>query len=511
MNGFQPPAVVANDPRGTFYWYVSNGMPYQEAANLVAQRFGQPKTKEQLAREQAKAEEKYQFGQIAGSLGGLVVGREALRGFPNVKDWMGYEATPTDVGSGSIGMTRPVPPPTTSVDASGAGTVDLGGGSGVATPKVLEVKGATATIETPAGVEQVPSEALNDPGFFSNIDWNKAAQGGMGAMQLYQAYKAYKGGDKLGAGIYGAAGATNIAASGLAGAAAQQMAGDALGGYLIPGVNIATGLYGGYKTAEALSDMSAGKQRYRTGAMGGAAAGAAIGSVIPGVGTAIGAAVGAIAGSLGARFGSSKKKGQTERDAVRGVLQEKGLLTEDWQGTLADGSTTDFGQDGSKLNTSAMQKMAEANPNAYEPTVQLGDALVAAYGFVGDKNRSLGRMFVRGALSNANDDASIATANMQHFAQQQGITFDLVKSKLDEALADDRIKEPEYGRLMNAANQLFVPQEQVSEIVARPEAGKVARQSAGLYRDASGNLVKAKSMRAALEKAYKGKKKSKEL
>lgn len=46
------------------------------------------------------------------------------------------------------------------------------------------------------------------------------------------------------------------------------------------------------------------------------------------------------------------------------------------------------------------------------------------------------------------------------------------------------------------------------------EKGKVARQSAGLYRDDQGNLVKANSMRAALERAYKGKKsknKNKEL
>ena len=75
MNGFEPPAFVANDPQGTFYWYVSNGMPYQEAANLVAQRFGQPKTKEELAREQANAAGNYDLaqlgGQLLGSAGGI--------------------------------------------------------------------------------------------------------------------------------------------------------------------------------------------------------------------------------------------------------------------------------------------------------------------------------------------------------------------------------------------------------------------------------------------------------
>jgi hypothetical protein len=53
---------------------------------------------------------------------------------------------------------------------------------------------------------------------------------------------------------------------------------------------------------------------------------------------------------LASRYaGSSKDKGQMRRDAVRGALQERGLLDDNWQGTLADGTTTDFGKDGSVL------------------------------------------------------------------------------------------------------------------------------------------------------------------
>jgi hypothetical protein len=89
------------------------------------------------------------------------------------------------------------------------------------------------------------------------------------------------------------------------------------------------------------------------GLAAGAAAGAAAGSVVPVVGTIIGAAVGMLASRYA---GSSKDKGQMRRDAVRGALQERGLLDENWRGTLADGSTTDFGKDGSVLENRSNAK-----------------------------------------------------------------------------------------------------------------------------------------------------------
>lgn len=499
----QPPPMAQNNPEGHFYWYISQGFPYQMAYDLTAQKFGAPKSKEEQAREAAAAKEKAAWAGQAGQLAGGIVGIEAFRGFPNVKEWLGYKPAGEVAAPNVLGAQR----------------VGTPGAQVPATPKVLEVKGSVSTVQTPTGVQDVPTEALNDPGFWGAVDWGQVAQGGLALVQLYGAYKAFKSGDKAGAGISGAAALGNLAATGALGAGAAGAASSAAGGYLIPGLNLAAGLYSGYQTAEALSDMAAGKQRYRTGAMGGAGAGAAtgaaIGSVVPGPGTAIGAAIGAavggIAGALGAKFGSSKGKGQMQRDAVRDVLQQGGILDDNWQGTLADGSVTDFGKDGSILNTKAMQKLAEQNPGAYESTVQLSDALVSAYGFLGDKNRSLGRMFVRGALSNAGDDPTIAMNNMRHFAAEQGITFDLMKTKLDEGLSEGRIEQPEYNRLLTAATQL-VPSEgaepvQVREV--RPEAGKVNRLSEGLYRDASGNLVKADSMRAALEKAYKSKKSNK--
>ena len=492
------------------------------------------------AKQGARARQMAGIGQVAGSVGGLYLANEGMDALSEAFGSGGGEQLADALGGGSLSINRAVPPPTTTVDGSGA-MVDLGGGasSGVIQTgdKVIQPIGGadvpegftkiqvSSNVDGSVGEAVVPTESLQDPGFFESLSVGDLVKGAAGAAQLYSAYKAYKSGDYMGAGVQGIGGATTLATSGVAGTAAQTAATEALGGYLVPGAQIAAGLYGAKQTADITGSMAAGKQRdtasaisggvaglslglgagtlagMASGLAAGAAAGAAAGSVVPVVGTIIGAAVGMLASRYA---GSSKDKGQMRRDAVRGALQERGLLDDNWQGTLADGTTTDFGKDGSVLKTGAMEKIAKSNPTAYEPTVQLSDALVSAYGFLGDNNRSLGRMFVRGALSNAGDDPNVAMQNMKHFAAQQGITFDLIKGNLDQGLSEGRIEQPEYNRLLTAATQLVPPEgaepAQVREV--RPEAGQVNRLSAGMYRDASGNLVKAGSTRAALNRAY---------
>ena len=102
---------------------------------------------------------------------------------------------------------------------------------------------------------------------------------------------------------------------------------------------------------------------------------------------------------------------------------------------------------------------------------------------------------------------------MQHFAKQQGITLDGVKSKLDEALKDQRITQDKYNYYLNGAQQLLGAAGPgagtAPAVVQRAEKGKVARQSPGLYRDDQGKLVAGNSMRTALENAYNKKKEDK--
>jgi hypothetical protein len=231
---------------------------------------------------------------------------------------------------------------------------------------------------------------------------------------------------------------------------------------LVPGANILAGAYGGYKTAEALGDMAAGTKRTQTGVMGGAASGAAIGagvgSIVPGIGTGIGAAIGAVvgatAGAVGSWTGSSKGKAQFMRDNIRGVLQEGGVLDDKFQGTLADGSKYDFGKDGSTLKWKNVDKIAEAQPKAWNAAVPLTDALATAYGFVGQKASDISAWYAKGAVSNAGDDANTAIKNAQHFAKQQGITLDMIKARLDEALKDNRINQNQYDYYIGGARQL---------------------------------------------------------
>lgn len=457
----QEPTLTQQDPRAYYLYLLSQRMPPMQAVQLVEQRFGAPKTPEQRAREQAGQGQSNALAQTAGTVGGLLVTQEALRGFPNVKDLF---KQPTYDPSGSIGITRPVPGQTLDLDALAA-QQQGGAASGIAqagkTPEVVSVQGNTTTIKTPTGgTQQVPTESLNDPSFWNNVNWSQVAQGGLALAQMYGAYKSFKEGNKVGGAINMAAGAGNLAAA--TGAVGTGAAAGTTGAYVIPGLNILAGAYGGYQTAQALGDMAAGSKRTQTGVIGGTASGAAIGagvgSIVPGVGTAIGAgigaAVGALAGAVGSWTGSKKGKAQFMRDSIRGVLQQSGVLNEEFKGTLADGTQYDFGKDGSTLKWKNIDKIAEKQPTAWNAAVPLTDALAAAYGFVGQKASDISAWYAKGAVSNAKDDANVAVKNAQHFAQQQGITFDQIKTKLDEAIKDERINQNQYDYYLGGARQL---------------------------------------------------------
>jgi len=493
----QAPAFARSRPDAYYAWLTSNGFPHRVAYDQTTAIFGAPKSPDQIAKENAAKQQQAGFAQVGGAIGGAVASGYIIN---NAGKWIdkltGTEAPPEVVAQ----LSGP------SVSATPATQAQWNAGADAATSATPQLSGEMTTVNTPAGPQQLPAEAVNDPGFMQSVNWDAVGTGALSALAAYQAYKSYQSGDKIGAGISGAT-AASLGASAL-GQAGVNFAGQQTMASVAPYLGVAAGVYGGYKTAEAMGNMAAGNQRNRAGVVGGATSGAMIGSYFGPWGTAIGAAVGAIAGAVGSITGSSKGKGQTQRDAVRGVLQERGILDEKFQGTLADGTKTDFGQDGSKLNTKFMNQLQSNNPNAYGQTQDLGNAIAASYGFVREKASSLSRLYVRGALSNAKDDPNIALANMRHFAQQQGITFDLIKKNLDEALQKNRIDQGEYGRLIGSAQMLAggpaaggAPGA-APAIVPRPEKGQVARQSAGLYRNDQGKLVAAKNMRQALERSY---------
>lgn len=440
------------------FLYRSGVSPY-EAYQATSAAYGPPKTKEQLAQEQQSAAAKGNLAAVAGQTTGVIGGA-----------YLGGRIA--GLFSGAAPATAVAPVVTSTIPA------------GASIPSGFTAIGTAAnggTIIAPVA----------DVGTSVAGTGTSAVSSGAGAS---------------------AQGAT--AASGTEAASATPAA-----AYLGP-VALAAGAYGAYQTAEQTGSQAAGSQRDTQATIGGGLSGLALGAGA--VGTAalagmtlgswlgpVGMAVGALAGYAGSKFfGSKKGKAQFMRDSIRDVLQQGNILDDKYQGTLADGSKFDFGQDGSYLKWKEIDKIAAANPNAWSPTVLLTDALAAAYGFVGQKASDVSAWYARAAVSNAGDDPNIGKANAQYFAKQQGITYDQIKLKLDEAIADNRINKSQYDYYLTGAKELtagITPDAAAAAPqikIERPEKGKVLRVSPGLYRNDQGELSRAKTMRDALELNY---------
>ena len=144
MNG-QEPAITQQDPRAYYLYLLSQRMPAMQAVQLVEQRFGPPKTPEQRAKEEASKAQSNALAQTAGTIGGLVVTQEALRGFPNLAGLFGSGA-----GAGAVEM------------PAALGGAEALGGSTVATPTLLgaQTVGGTGTAATGSTLGTVGSVAL---------------------------------------------------------------------------------------------------------------------------------------------------------------------------------------------------------------------------------------------------------------------------------------------------------------------------------------------------------------
>lgn len=460
----QEPQLAQTDPKLYYLWLKSQGMSPMQAVQMVEQRFGPPKSDDQINKDNAKQQQNNALAQTAGMVGGVVAGRYI---FDKAGAWIdkltGAKVTEEVVKNAAekTGETLATGASATSSATQSTGTgltefnkyfTPVDPGSIPAGQSVPD--GMTAVRSNVDGtVQVVPTESLSDASWMDSVNWGAAAQGAVALLNAYQAYNAYKEGDKLGAGIYAGGALTGGAAA--ANMAGASFAGSETLGAAAPIFGAAAGAYQGYKTAEMIGDTAAGAQRNRNAALGGAASGAMIGSaILPGLGTAIGAAVGGLAGAVGSWTGSKKGKAQFMRDNIRGVLQEGGVLDDKYQGTLADGSKYDFGKDGSTLKWKNIDKIVEAQPKAWNAAVPLTDALATAYGFVGQKASDISAWYAKGAVSNAGDDANTAIKNAQHFAKQQGITLDMIKARLDEALKDNRINQNQYDYYMGGARQL---------------------------------------------------------
>lgn len=347
----------------------------------------------------------------------------------------GKSATPTSVSTPTEAVTTPNAPVT--VMGQGAPTSIVAGAEVPA--------GYTAVAENADGsIAVVPNGSIQSPG----VNAGDVTQGVLGGYQVYQGLTQLGKGNYLGGGLNTAAGAANLSV--LGGNMGIKGLGSQTAGAALPYLNAAAGAYQGYKTAEMIASAPSGGKRNTQGVIGGAASGAAIGSAIPGVGTVAGAIIGAGLGLAGSVFGSSKGERQMYRDQVRGILQQNKILDDKYNGTLADGTSYNFGGDGSKI------KVDYKDPTTGK-VIGLVNALTAAEGHLGKGGEATSELYTSGALSNAGGDYNKAKANVLHFAQQRGMNRDNVIAQINKMAEAGQITKDQAAAYIGGANELFNP------------------------------------------------------
>lgn len=216
--------------------------------------------------------------------------------------------------------------------------------------------------------------------------------------------------------------------------------------------------------------------------------------------------------SIGKMMSSGKGGAQLERDQVRAGMKDAGILDDKYLGTLADGSKFDFGVDGKPLSWKEFDKRIVDTPS-YNDTVALTDAMVTGMGLSGQNKSNVNLLFSRAAQSNAGDDYGIAKNNVLHFANQLGITSDVIKASTQKQFDENNISQSQYDTYMSLADQFpagqsssglenAIPASSSAAVPIRPEEGNALRVSPGLYRIDTGEMIKAKSLRDALDQAY---------
>ena len=207
-----PPPAKGMTPQQYYAALQQQGLSPYQAYTAVQANYGNPQ--DYVNRQNAKQEQSSALGQTVGSVGGLLVGQEAIRGFPNVRS--AFEGN-NFAESGRLGITRNVPTETLDLDAIGSS----------ATPTIKEVgavtmpDGASGTLMSDGGKIGENGKIVNPDGSPGGSISGQALSGLQavgGAAQAYNGYKQYQSGEKLGgaANIVGGAYNTAVGVQGLA-------------------------------------------------------------------------------------------------------------------------------------------------------------------------------------------------------------------------------------------------------------------------------------------------------
>lgn len=220
-----------------------------------------------------------------------------------------------------------------------------------------------------------------------------------------------------------------------------------------PYLGVAAGLAGGYNIASNFGQLDP---------MGGAMSGAGVAAGLGGIGSlaglagmsAIGGPVGLLAGAaVGAGLSAFKKSGKHKdnvtRDKLRGNLKEAGVLDQDTNFTLADGSKFYAGKDGGShaydLDTS--KNFAEQARGYAIPLARL-----MGYGEQGPTEWMAGYT-ANAATSNAKSEGDVR-ANIRSIADKMG-GIDSIKSGLSQLMDNKKISKEEYDAALNGVDSFY--------------------------------------------------------
>lgn len=148
------PELTQKDPRAYFLYLRAQGMSPMQATQAVEQRFGPPKSQDEINRENANRSQTNALAGTAGTVGGILLTQEAMRGFPNVAGLFGSGAGAgaTGTAAGTTGTTVATPTllgaKTTAPLAGGAPGSTLGSVGSVALPVAMAIGTLSNAWET---------------------------------------------------------------------------------------------------------------------------------------------------------------------------------------------------------------------------------------------------------------------------------------------------------------------------------------------------------------------------
>lgn len=146
-------------------------------------------------------------------------------------------------------------------------------------------------------------------------------------------------------------------------------------------------------------------------------------------------------------FGSGKSEDQKNRDAVRTMLQERGVLDENYNVTLADGSTFDVGKDG-KGQTFTVDFNRQFADTAAAAGGLIAGAVLGSDPSKQKLNDAFGGYFANAALSNAGDNLAVLQ-NASAIMKSAKLTPEVIRSVLDERLRRGIITDEIYQAQIN--------------------------------------------------------------